>query len=227
MIGNAHSLPTGTKRRLLDLLLREEHTAEDLAERLDVSPTAVRQHLATLGASGLVERRTADPTAGRPAYVYRLGELARRVYPKRHDLLVRELIAALTAREGTQATLEIIADAARRVAEDARETLGDTAPVRQWESALAWLEAEFAWEADVEETADGGRRFILHQCPFQAVSAHHPAVCGAFFTTLLEQLTGGGPYVHRVIRDGVRCCALEAERARDPHAEPGAAVRRG
>ena len=203
-------LPTGTKRRLLDLLLRHERTAEDLAARLDVSPTAVRQHLATLSASGLVDRRTADPTAGRPAYVYRLGELGRRVYPKRHDLLVRELIAALTAREGREATLTILADAARRVAQDAHETLGDSDPARRWESALAWLEAEFAWEADVEEMADGGRRFVLHQCPFQAVSADHPAVCGVFFTTLLEQLTGGGLYVHRVIRDGLRCCALEA-----------------
>ena len=91
-------LPAGTKRRLLDLLLREERTAEDLAAGLDVSPTAVRQHLATLSALGLVERRRADPTSGRPAYVYRLGELGRRVYPKRHDLLVRELIAALIER---------------------------------------------------------------------------------------------------------------------------------
>jgi predicted ArsR family transcriptional regulator len=213
---------------LLDLLLREERTAEDLASGLDVSPTAVRQHLATLSALGLVERRTADPTSGRPAYVYRLGELGRRAYPKRHDLLVRELIAALTALEGREATLAIIADAARRVAEDARETLGDSDPARRWESALAWLEAEFAWEADVEEEADGGRRFVLHQCPFQAVSADHPAVCGAFFTTLLEQLTGGGPYVHRVIRDGVRCCALEAGRARSPNTqEPVAPVSRG
>jgi DeoR family suf operon transcriptional repressor len=207
---NEEILPTGTKRRLLDLLLRHERTAEDLAARLDISPTAVRQHLATLSASGLVDRRTADPTAGRPAYMYRLGELGRRVYPKRHDLLVRELIAALTAREGREATLTILADAARRVAQDAHETLGDSDPARRWESALAWLEAEFAWEADVEEMADGGRRFVLYQCPFQAVSADHPAVCGAFFTTLLEQLTGGGPYVHRVIRDGLRCCALEA-----------------
>jgi DeoR family suf operon transcriptional repressor len=210
------ALPAGTKRRLLDLLLRDERTAEELASRLDVSPTAVRQHLATLSALGLVERRTADPTSGRPAYLYRLGELGRRAYPKRHDLLVRELIEALIAREGREATLAIITDAARRVAEGAREGLGDSDPALRWESALAWLETEFAWEADLEEMPGGGRRFVLHQCPFQAVSADHPAVCGAFFTTLLEQLTGGGPYVHRVIRDGVRCCALEAGRARSP-----------
>jgi DeoR family suf operon transcriptional repressor len=208
------ALPAGTKRTLLDLLLRHERTAEELASRLDVSPTAVRQHLATLSALGLVERRTADPTAGRPAYLYRLGELGRRAYPKRHDLLVRELIEALIARQGREATLAIITDAARRVAEGAREGLRDPDPGRRWERALAWLETEFAWEADVEEMPGGGRRFVLHQCPFQAVSTDHPAVCGAFFTTLLEQLTGGGPYVHRVIRDGVRCCALEAGRAR-------------
>jgi predicted ArsR family transcriptional regulator len=221
----AEGLPAGTKRRLLDLLLREERTAEDLASGLDVSPTAVRQHLATLSALGLVERRTADPTSGRPAFLYRLGELGRRSYPKRHGLLVRELIEALIARQGREATLVIISDAARRVAEEAREGLGDPGPALRWERALEWLEAEFSWEADVEELPGGGRRFVLHQCPFQAVSADHPAVCGAFFIALLEQLTGGGPYVHRVIRDGVRCCALESGRARSPKAlDPVASV---
>jgi DeoR family suf operon transcriptional repressor len=207
-------LPSGTKRRLLDLLLREERTAEHLAARLEVSPTAARQHLATLSALGLVERRTADPTSGRPAFLYRLAPPGRRAYPKRHDLLVRELIEALLARQGREATLAVVIDAARRLADGVREGLVDPDPTRIWENTLEWLESEFGWEADVEEMPGGGRRLVLHQCPFLAVSVDHPGVCGAFFAALLEQLTRVGPCTHRVIADGVRCCALEARRAR-------------
>jgi DeoR family suf operon transcriptional repressor len=206
---DVEGLPAGTKRRLLDLLLRHERTAEELASRLEVSPTAVRQHLATLSALGMVERRTADPTAGRPAFLYRLGESGRRAYPKRHDLLVRELVEALIAREGRESALAIVTDAARRVAEDAREELSGPDSAERWEALMAWLEAEFGWEADVEDTAAGGKRLVLHQCPFQAVSAEHPSVCGTFFATLLERLTRLGPFDHRVIADGVRCCVLE------------------
>jgi predicted ArsR family transcriptional regulator len=201
-------LPEGTKRSLLDLLVRQERTAEELARDLGVSATAARQHLATLGGLGLVERRKADTRGGRPAFLYRLSEGGRRAYPKRHDLFARELISTLIEREGTERTLAVVTDTARHVADEARA--GISAANGGALRALArWLEVEFAWEADVESGPDGGARFVVHQCPLQAVSADHPAVCGAFFTTLLEELTGMGPFVHRPIGDGICCCALE------------------
>lgn len=204
------SLPAGTKRSILDLLLRGERTAEDLAAGLDVSATAVRQHLATLNGLGLVERRRAETGPGRPAFLYRLSELGRRSYPKRHDLLVRELIDTLIARQGQDGALAVVTETASRVAEGVRKRLERLDEEKRWDAVLAWLEEEFAWEASAEEWPDGGRRLVVHQCPFHSVSSDHPAVCGAFFTTLLDRLTAAGPFIHRPIGDGVRCCALEA-----------------
>ena len=201
------ALPSGTKRALLDLLLKREQTAERLAAQLDVSPTAVRQHLSTLVGSGTVERRTAETGAGRPAYLYRLSDLGRRLYPKRHDLLLRGLVDALVERQGREWTLAIVRDVARALADSAE--LPRTKPEDPWGAALAWVEAEFAWEADVEEMPGGARRVVLHQCPFRAVSVDHPAVCGTFFAALLDRLTHAGPFTHRPIGDGLRCCALE------------------
>jgi predicted ArsR family transcriptional regulator len=203
-------LPEGTKRGLLDLLVRQEQTAEQLAERLGVSPTAVRQHLATLAGLGLVERRKAGTQGGRPAYLYRLSELGRRAYPKRHDLLVRELVAALIAREGEERTLEIVTEAARHLAKKVDDDVGDPGPEERVAAIAAWLEAEFSWEADVERTPAGGVRFVVHRCPFEAVSAVHPKVCGAFFRALLEGVTDAGPFDHRPLGDDFRCCVMEA-----------------
>lgn len=209
-------LPEGTKRGLLDLLVRQEQTAEQLAERLGVSPTAVRQHLATLAGLGLVERRKAGTRGGRPAFLYRLSELGRRAYPKRHDLLVRELVAALIEREGEERTLAIVTEAARHLAARVEDEIGAVGATERTAAVAAWLEAEFAWEANVERTADGGVRFVVHRCPFQAVSTEHPAVCGAFFRTLLEQLTKAGPFGHRPLGDDFRCCVLEGSSGRLP-----------
>lgn len=202
-------LPEGTKRSLLDLLLREERTSEDLADRLDVSATAVRQHLATLSGLGMVERRKEATSGGRPAFLYRLSDLGRRSYPKRHDLLVRELIETLIAREGPDWTMAVVTDAGARLAEGVRNRFEGLDEGDRWDAVLEWLEEEFAWEASAEDRPEGGRRVVVHQCPFQSVSSDHPAVCGAFFTTLLARLTGAGPFVHRPIGDGVCCCALE------------------
>lgn len=210
------ALPEGTKRALLDLLVRREQTAEQLAERLRVSATAVRQHLGTLTGLGLVERRKAETHGGRPAFLYRLSELGRRAYPKRHDLLVRELVSTLMAREGEARTLAIVAEAAQHLARKVEGRAGSGAAGRI-DAIAAWLEEEFAWEADVERTPGGGLRLVVHRCPFQAVSAVHPSVCGAFFRALLEGMTDGGPFEHRPLGDGVCCCVLE------PAPEPSAA----
>ncbi|HEU4464356.1 MAG TPA: ArsR family transcriptional regulator [Gemmatimonadota bacterium] len=203
------TLPEGTKRGLLDLLVRQEQTAEQLAERLGVSPTAVRQHLATLSGLGLVERRKAGTRGGRPAFLYRLSGPGRRAYPKRHDLLVRELVATLIAREGEERTLAIVTEAAERLATKAEDEVGAAGHSGRTAATAAWLESEFSWEADVEETPEGGLRFVVHRCPFQAVSAMYPEVCGAFFRALLEGMTDAGPFHHSPLGDDFRCCVLE------------------
>lgn len=202
-------LPEGTKRGLLDLLVRQERTAEELAELLVVSPTAVRQHLATLAGLGLVERRKSGTRGGRPAFLYRLSAQAHRAYPKRHDLLVREILEALIEREGEEEALAVVTDAARHLARKVQIGSGDPGATGRIDALAAWLEAEFAWEADFERRPDG-LRFVVHRCPFQAVSTEHPAVCGAFFRTLLEELTNAGPFIHHPMGDGICCCALES-----------------
>lgn len=203
-------LPAGVKRTVLDLLLRAERTAEEIADEIGVTATAIRQHLGTLLGQGLVERRKAGTSAGRPAFLYRLSEAGRASYPKRHDLLSSELVATLLERDGREGTLAVVVEAARRMADANRRRFEGLTPEARWEAVLAWLESELAWEAEVEE-GNGARRVVLHQCPFRAVSAEHPAVCGAFLATLLERLTGAGPFVHHPIGDGLVCCALAIE----------------
>ncbi|HUP01522.1 MAG TPA: helix-turn-helix domain-containing protein [Gemmatimonadota bacterium] len=207
-------LPSGTKREVLDLLVRGPLAAADLAQRLGVTSAAVRQHLSVLAEAGLVERARSGSGAGRPAYLYRLAPLARSAYPKRYDVLAAELIEVLVERHGSETALALVEEAARRLAGRAQTDIGS--PVKEterevrWASVLAWLEEEFDWEADLQALPGGRRRIVIHRCPFQDVSAERPAVCGRFFSTLLGILTGEEPVVHAPIGDGVRCCALEA-----------------
>lgn len=205
-------LPVGVKRALLDLLLRAERSAEEIAAEMGVTATAIRQHLGMLLGLGLVERRKAATTGGRPAFLYRLSEAGRAAYPKRHDLLSSELVDALLEREGRDGTLAVVVDAARRLADANGPRFEDLAPPERWQAALDWLEEELAWEARVEP-GDGARRVVVHQCPFRAVSSEHPEMCGVFLATLLERLTGIGPFVHHPIGDGLVCCALAVDRS--------------
>lgn len=211
-------LPTGTKRQILDLLIREELNAQELAERLEVSPAAVRQHLATLRVAGLVVRGKGDPQPGRPAWVYALSALARRAYPKRYDVLASGLVQVLMDRHGEAAALELVATAARRVARRVREEMPIDSPERRWELLLAWLEETFALEAQAETPAAGRRRIVIHHCPFQDVAADRPRVCGTFLATLIGEVLGTTRVSHVPIGDRLRCCAIDVEDGEPPTA---------
>lgn len=201
-------VPEGPKHAILQLLLREELRPSDLARRLGVTPTAVRQHLATLAALGLVERRRVPAGASRPPEVYRLSVEGRRIFPKRYDLLVAGLLEVLLERTGPDRTLETVAAVARRLAERVAPALGDASERERWTRLLAWLENEFAWEADAVGLGGAPTRLTIHQCPFQDVSSRHPSVCGVFFSTLIETLQPAARLEHAPNAPGEACCAF-------------------
>lgn len=211
----APGLPAGTKHDILKLLVRQELGADDLAERLGVSGAAVRQHLDTLRALGLVDRRKVVTQPARPTYLYRLSTEGQRAFPKRYDLLLGLLVEALLDRHGPAAVADVIAAAAGRLAERVRGRFATTDERRRWDLLLGWLEEELAWQADAVEEGGGVRRVVIHQCPFQDVSRGHPAVCGVFFRTLIRALYGEVPVEHRP-ELGLACCSLTIGPPRPP-----------
>ena len=206
MTARAHLL-AGTKRDILKLLIRQELSAISLAKTLGVSPAAVRQHLETLQALGLVTRRKRVATRpSRPTFLYRLSAQGAGILPKRYDLLLGLVVNVILERNGPGAVEEIIRAAAERLAERGRHRFRRGDEAAHSKQLVEWLEAELAWEADVA-TDRTGRRITIHQCPFQDVGREYPNVCGAFFTTLLRAL-GAGADVEQAPPPPPACCAF-------------------
>jgi predicted ArsR family transcriptional regulator len=203
--------PEGTKYAILQMLLREELRPSDLARRLGVTATAVRQHLATLATMGLVERRRVPVGPSRPPEIYRLSVEGRRTFPKRYDLLLSGLIEVLLEQSGKARALEAVAAAARKLAETV-PALGDGSERDRWTRLLAWLDQEFAWEADAVGMDGAPARLTIHQCPFQDVSTRHPDVCGTFFSTLIAAVQPGTALTHAPNAPGEACCSFALSR---------------
>ncbi len=87
------------QRRLLTLLLETKGglTADDLAERLAVSRSAVHQHLTALERDGFVAKSALASNGGRPGYGWTLTDGGVHLFPKQYALLASLLVGALKA----------------------------------------------------------------------------------------------------------------------------------
>src|SRR5215470_5033997 len=85
------------QRRLLTHLLETKNglTADDLAERLGVSRSAVHQHLTALERDSFVAKQTLAPNGGRPGYGWTLTDAGVHLFPKQYALLASLLVDAL------------------------------------------------------------------------------------------------------------------------------------
>lgn len=202
------TLTTGTRDEILKLLSKQELTVAELAAKLELTPAAVRQHVAPLEALGWVEHHREVKGAHRPSHRYRLTGEGQNAFPKRYDLLLGEVLEVLLARQGTEQVQWVVQQAARRLADRVKKDVSDIDPARLWKRVTAWLETEMAWKADATAAPDGGHQFVIHQCPFRDVSQAHPELCGAFFTTLIGELTGQPPGYHAPAGEGPACCSI-------------------
>ena len=199
---------SGTKQEILLLLMRQELSAAALAGQLSVSGAAIRQHLQTLEAVGLVERRKEAHQPGRPAFLYRLSDDGKRRFRQRHDLLLDLILETLLRRQGPAGLESILTEAAASLAaESPARATADGAPAR-WCEVMEWLESLLAWNADAIEEPGGRSRIVIHQCPFQGVSQANPNVCGTFFPALLRGLFGDIRVTAAADVEKPACCSL-------------------
>jgi predicted ArsR family transcriptional regulator len=182
-----------TRDRVSALLLQHgPQSASELAERLAVSPAAVRRHLDALLATGLVEeRQVPDPHRGRgrPARRFTLSESGRSAFPHAYDDLALTALRFVAAAGGP--------DAVRAVAEQqlagleercsAAVTSTDGAPVDRAQALAGALTAE-GYAASASAISGGGQ-LCQHHCPVAHVAAEFPQLCEAE-TAVIGRLVG-------------------------------------
>jgi predicted ArsR family transcriptional regulator len=101
---------TSTRRQILQLLRTEGNlTAQQLAEKLEITSMGVRRHLATLERDGLIRMQSRRQPAGRPTYVYGLTEAGFDTFPKSYDLLATQVLDVIRATEGDARVSQVFA----------------------------------------------------------------------------------------------------------------------
>jgi predicted ArsR family transcriptional regulator len=167
-------------------------TAATLADRLSLTPAAVRRHLDHMLETGMVEAREPRPVAtrgrGRPAKAFALTEAGRDQFEQQYDDLAAQALRFLAETGGEKAVSEFarhrLVGLERRI-EELRTERPDLPPTETL--AQAMREAGFA--ASVH-SGPVGEQLCQQHCPVAHVAHEFPQLCEAE-TEMISRVLGG------------------------------------
>ncbi len=181
-----------TKQDILQhLLKRGGVTAQDLAEKLDISPQAIRKHLKDLETEGLIYHTAEQLGMGRPQFIYALTTAGRDRFPDSYNQFAVNFLDTLIDTLGKEQVSEVLQKQWQRKAQYYKSQLGGGS-LRQRLEKLAELRRSEGYVTEwfpVEGTE--GFIFTEYNCAIAHVAESFPSVCGhelEMFATVLDCL---------------------------------------
>jgi predicted ArsR family transcriptional regulator len=194
--------PESPPSKILAYLQRHgEATIRELEHLLEISTTAVREHLTHMEARGLIGTRLARQGPGRPKLVYSLRPRAHELFPKEYGTLIKLLLRELASRQDSQQLQSLLDAVGSRLAHEYGIQIG-AGSVEERLSRLQTALAERGIPADLQTSQPG---IELFACPYHDVAREHPEIC-AMERRMFEQILGSTVQLNGTIREGKRSC---------------------
>ncbi len=175
-----HDHPT-RERVVRSILVNGPSTAAALAERLELTPAAVRRHLDQLIDDGTLEPREPRASAarrrGRPAKVFALTEHGRDRFDQHYDDLAVQAMRFLAETGGEQA-VRAFAEKRAEFIERSFSVIVEADPDLRPAQALAQVFSDEGYAAAVRELPMGEQLCQQH-CPVAHVAHEFPQLCEA------------------------------------------------
>lgn len=181
MTGRQPSL-RATRRRIIELLRRGPLTIRDVADRLTLTASGVRVHMAALERQGLVQQAGVARGLNRPAAIYELAPGVDALLCSAYVPFVANLLGTLGEELPDDAVATLMQSAGRRLAASFGQpsgTLRERAEAAS--SVLNRLGAITEVETDGERISIAGA-----DCPLAQAVRESPAVCQAMESFVAE-----------------------------------------
>jgi DeoR family transcriptional regulator, suf operon transcriptional repressor len=171
-----------TKQDILTALLKQgQMTAQELADRLSITPQAIRRHLKDLAQEGLIVHEVVPATMGRPNHQYGLSAAGRRQFPDRYDVFSMSLLETLVETVGKEQVSSILRQQWQQKAVEYRTQVGNGA-LAERVARLAELRRSEGYMAECHlvEPENPGAGLVLteYNCAISQIAESYPSVCG-------------------------------------------------
>ena len=200
--------PAATDVEVIDLLREQTAmTVAELADALDVTPTAVRQRLTRLLAHEFLQREATRHGRGRPTHRYSLTAKGRREQGANFADLATALWQELRLVEDPQLRRGLIDRVSHRMAEMYSDRIDGKTPEEKIES-VARLFADRRIALRVERNGDATVLNVL-SCPYPDLAGDDHSIC-TMERQLLSELLGEPLALDQCEQDGRKCCTFHS-----------------
>jgi predicted ArsR family transcriptional regulator len=196
-------------RVLLQLKTKGPQPAAQLARALEITPMAVRQHLAALEAEDLVRHSDRRGNVGRPARIWELTPKAASRFPDSHAELTVDLIEVMRDTLGEEGLERVVSARTERHLESYRARLpGSASPIEERVAALTQLRCDEGYMAEWKLEPDGSWLLTENHCPICAAATICQGLCRDELS-LFRSALGDDVTVERTehLLSGARRCA--------------------
>ncbi|HMO55030.1 MAG TPA: ArsR family transcriptional regulator [Tepidiformaceae bacterium] len=188
-----------------------EATTEQLARETYLSAGAVRQHLLSLEAQGLVTYVKLREGPGRPRHVFRLTTQGEDLFPQQYAQVANIFLAALEAEDPS--LKERVFE--RLVGIQTEQALERVSAKSRAERLLQvhQLIERHGYFPELEVLDNGPAKLTLRHCPLLNIARNHPEICEAESRAIVNVLPGSTVCrsAHRL--EGEAVCVYEIDYA--------------
>jgi DeoR family suf operon transcriptional repressor len=197
-----------SQQEILNQLMEQKAgmTLDELASAVDLSRTAVNQHLMALEREGYVRKAAPRKSGGRPQNVYVLTEDGTNSFPKQYSWFSKLLIQTLRQELGQERVSQYMYDLGVRLSADLIPRLiGKNRTERIDEIVKIMNETGFIARTTSPEGEDKLPRVECKNCVYHDLSKDHPEVC-SFDVGFLSGLMGAEVEQQACVQRGGDSC---------------------
>jgi predicted ArsR family transcriptional regulator len=198
------------QQALLRLLLRKKSglSIEQLASALEITRTAVRQHLAALTRDGLVATGAIQPSGGRPQQLYVLAAAGRELFPRQYAWLAELMMDSLKQESGTDKLRERLRAMGARIGEQLRQQHPGSLEPQQRIEQLAAVMQQLGYDTDLPEGAGALPTIEADNCVFHDLAMKDPTIC-EFDRAMLSAFSGAKVEQQECMAHGCNVCRFK------------------
>lgn len=196
------------QKKILEYLLDkpEGATLDELAEHLEITRTAAKEHILKVEHMGYLRYIDAKGSVGRPRRSYLLSAEGLEVFPKQYSWFSNVLLELLAENLGTEHVSRLMRDLAGKVAKSMKHRFQDKKTTAELLSEIAKTMNELGYRSMLKQS-DIRKGAIIEatNCVYHNVAKAHPELC-QFDVKFIENVSGMNVKLESCIARGGSVC---------------------